>query len=734
MLIIPEQTRLFTLLAAVVMFFHAVPIQLTAQQQQPLNIGKIAGTARSSTDSIILRWGVSSALAWRMANDTGYVVERLTLDSLFKPVPNSLIKLTPQPIKPWSLAEWKSRATARKQEKNTYAAIATQMLYGKIQANTQGSANNAAGGINLNAVDAAATEFQTRFAYSLVAADNDAFAAEGLALRLVDTSVRAGESYTYRVFIPLRDKAYAIDTAYIFARAEPFQAVQADIALEAKAGDGSITVKWSPTGTKGYAGFFLYRADKANPTFKRLNTAPLLGNSNDSTKTSQFTDTTITNYKLYRYRLTAITAFADETLPLEVATFGRDLTPPPAPTLDKPEQTAQTTVKLKWSMPKTLPKDLAGFVVMRSSRSLEGFKALPRDAEAEARADTSGTEYEGKRLPATAREFTDTDADEEEPYYAVVAVDTAGNRAHSFAGYVIMRNMIPIAAPKGLAATIDSLGVVRLRWNLGEEKAIAGYRVFRANNPTQEFSLLTGDMLRDTVFTDTISLNTLTKSVFYRVAAVDKRYVVSQPSRILTVKRPDIVPPLAPMFTSVIVRDTAVSLAWQPSASDDVSYQALSRRVVGASWQLVKIIPPFERTYNDASITQQTEYEYRIIAVDSAGLRSEPSMIVKAHTYEQGLKQSITNLKAKYDSTQSRIVLDWQYTPSTKNSTGKEWFIVYRASDGDALEQYESVNISTMTFQDRVNPSQKRTYRYAIAVTNGRSTSPLSQEAQMRVP
>ncbi len=67
-------------------------------------------------------------------------------------------------------------------------------------------------------------------------------------------------------------------------------------------------------------------------------------------------------------------------------------------------------------------------------------------------------------------------------------------------------------------------------------------------------------------------------------------------------------------------------------------------------------------------------------------------------------------------------------------SSANLFFIIHRASDDDALEQYEAVNLPTLTFQDRINPTRKRTYRYAIAVTNGRSTSPLSQEVQIRVP
>jgi hypothetical protein len=57
-----------------------------------------------------------------------------------------------------------------------------------------------------------------------------------------------------------------------------------------------------------------------------------------------------------------------------------------------------------------------------------------------------------------------------------------------------------------------------------------------------------------------------------------------------------------------------------------------------------------------------------------------------------------------------------------------------RASDDDALEQYEAVNLPALTFQDRINPTQKRTYCYAIAITNGRLVSPLLQEISLQIP
>jgi uncharacterized protein len=702
-----------------------------AQQKSVLN-ERISLVLRADRDSIVLRWAPSGPGLWLETKTVGYIIERGQVDSTGKLITSSVKRLNEVPIMPWALDEWKKRGAAT-EKNNRYAAIAVQLLYGKKFT----VSNSVSGTGEIAMLRDASLELENRFGFALISADNNTFAANGLGLRFVDTSVAVGKRYTYRVYLAVPSKQYNVESGYATTVAAPFFAEQPAITLQTEGLDSRISLQWQLMGTLGYTGYNIYRSADSGRTFKSMSTTPITGLSGDSAqyKPVIFVDTTITNYRLYRYRVTGITPFADETLPLEVATFGRDLTPPPAPSLDKPEQTGKASVKLKWSMPKVLPKDLAGFVVMRSSRSLEGFMPLPRNAALEDAADTSGTTYEGKRLPPTARDFTDTDATEEEPYYVVAAVDTAKNRAVSLSAYAIIQEREPPKAPTGLLGSIDSLGVVSLRWNLADEASVVGYRVYRANDPTREFTLLTGDMLRDTVFKDTISLNTLTKSVFYRVAALDKRYVVSKPSRILTIKRPDIVPPVQPTFTSVVVRDTAVVLAWQPSASDDVSFQTLSRRTPSTPWQTIKVIPAFERTYSDASIAQQTEYEYRLVAVDSAGLRSEPSVTVTAHTYEQGLKQSVTGLKATYDSTSSSVLLQWQYAPSgTQTSAEKEWFIVYRARDNQPLEEFEAVALPSLTFRDRINSTAQITYRYAICPTNGRSKAPLSPAVSVKIP
>ncbi|HDP76232.1 MAG TPA: hypothetical protein ENN49_10305 [Bacteroidales bacterium] len=58
-------------------------------------------------------------------------------------------------------------------------------------------------------------------------------------------------------------------------------------------------------------------------------------------------------------------------------------------------------------------------------------------------------------------------------------------------------------------------------------KNIIGYRVYRANDPSREFIAVSGHIHPDTMFFDSISLNTLSQNIYYRVSAVNSRYQYS---------------------------------------------------------------------------------------------------------------------------------------------------------------------------------------------------------------
>src|SRR5690606_38657836 len=121
--------------------------------------------------------------------------------------------------------------------------------------------------------------------------------------------------------------------------------------------------------------------------------------------------------------------------------------------------------------------------------------------------------------------------------------------------------------PTGLTGKIDTNGIVTLRWAMGREPDLMGYRVFMANAPDHEFTNLSPAPFADTTWTDTITLKTLTKRICYKVVAVDRNFNHSAMSAMLTLTKPDIIPPVAPVFSGYSVTDGTVMLKFVPSSS-----------------------------------------------------------------------------------------------------------------------------------------------------------------------
>ena len=675
----------------------------------PPRTARLQLVTRVSPDSVVLRWAPTAAGAWLVGNTNGYDLRRVTLDAAGKAVPGSVKWLTPQPLKPWSLEVWKQRAPRTDQ----YAAIAAQALHGK---NFASQGNGISGGKQMRD---AANELTDRYSFSMVAADNDAVAAEGLALRYADRDVKRGFTYVYRLMIARKDSTYRIDTAFTVASPAPFQPSPPVRDLGAESQERAIQLTWKnlPPG-RAYSGFFISRSDDGGQHFTRLNNVPFAFGRKGKGDAAElyYTDTTAVNYRKYRYRVEGVTPFAELSEPAEVNAYASDRTPPPPPVIAKPMQLSPRAFKITWEMPKSAP-DLAGFAVYRSGFALKGYHLIYPHATDLARARTL-------LLPPSTRSFVDSPTVALEPYYIIGAVDTAGNMAQSLPAYGEIVDSTPPAIPTGLKGSIDTTGIVRLSWRLGPEPTIIGYRVLWSNDPSHEFSMRTNQAIPDTAFIDSITINTLSRNIYYRVVAVNARKIFSKPSAILTVRRPDVVPPESPVFTDVRVTDSTVSLVWSPSRSADVRSHRLSRRRSDeAQWKELASLDRSAGSYVDRAVIPRTTYEYQIEAIDSTGLHSRPSPTVTARPYDTGLRPEVENLTVKKDPRTKRITLSWKYSPWRKE---KIWFVVYRAMGNGSLMELTSVDGAKRSYEDD-RATAAGAYRYAVKVMGeGGVESPLS--------
>src|SRR5580704_17222932 len=169
----------------VTILFLSLTLGATAQKKgardagktpPPVDVrGEIRVLAESCGDSIVLRWGPTNSETWSSLNKSGYLVERIDLTEVKHPVRTVL---TPQPLKPLTLDQFKARFGPN----NKYAAIAAQSFYGK---NFNTNLRSGQAGIKDQA-----DVWKNRYAFAMEVADFDGEVAKAEGLRFTDTRVQ----------------------------------------------------------------------------------------------------------------------------------------------------------------------------------------------------------------------------------------------------------------------------------------------------------------------------------------------------------------------------------------------------------------------------------------------------------------------------------------------------------------------------------------------------------------
>ena len=656
----------------------------------------IYAIANVKSDQIIIRWAPPNHIAWTRGNVSGYKVIRYRVN-LEGRKPVEAKQIGNDTIKPFSLEEWKSKFP----QDHPYAPIAVQALYGK---QFRISEQN----FDIANIRTLSQEQELRYSFALFTADMDAQVAEGLGLRVVDKNFEKDEQYLY-VIIPY--DVSQMDTGYVFVDTRLLTPVPKAPNLEKNEMENQIELRWSVENMQNvFTAFWIERSEDGK-NWVRLNKTPYIQatqNPNQQDKYIYYTDTTISrNYLPYKYRLIGITPFAELSEPSEVIeAMGRDRTAPQPPVITSIKD-VKGKIELEWKI-ENPPSDLKGFIIGRSNSIGGEYKPLTTQI-----------------LEPSVRKFTDNSPDPiNENYYVVFALDTANNASVSMPAYGFLIDSIPPAKPVGLTGSIDTLGIVRLHWPLGKDPDITGYRVYFANAIDHEFSNLTPYPIQDTVFVDTLNLNTLTKEIYYQIVAVDRNFNHSARSDILKLVKPDIVPPVPPLISDYLVTDSSVVLDIIPSLSDDVAKYIIFRKG-GKEKDWTQILVLSRESLNkkkiiDNTVTGPNFYSYALQAVDSSGNKSElsPSVGVKVN---QSIKVfQIEGLNASYDSQKKAIILTWM-----KPKSEVEYYVIYKRVNGGKFENFASVGPDKVNFTDTELIYQGE-YQYGIKAVFKNNESPIS--------
>ncbi len=675
-----------------------------AQDTALLNKNYIGLLGKYNGKAIVIRWAPSSAEAFFLLNKYGYKLEKAQIGKdtqYFKAVWKTIGIFKPADSLTWS---------KRVDTSNSYQVIAAHSVLGKINAKLPANPNFGELMKRLN-------EERNIHGFAMVAADFDTIAANLLGLRFQDNDVVAKATYAYRITPLVPEKLLKVLGSQTFVQANEEEQIPPPELLEIGY-ENHIRLDWYNNLHKNYyTAYFLERGDNKGKNFKRLNKLPMtLANDPKNPRVKDqmtYLDSVPKDYVTYSYRLVGINAFGELSEPGAIVySYGRDRTAPEAAYNVNFADINGQYLNITWKKDK-IENDFAGFNVLRSQNHQGPFQIINE-----------------KPLDKNTKNFVDKNPIAQEgSFYKIETIDTANNNSWSLGLYAFLNDSVPPAKPLGLTGKVDSLGVVTLRWKLGPEADIKGYRVFFANQIDHEMTIITGDLWQDTTFVDSVNINTLTKEIYYQIVAADMHYNHSERSEIIKVILPDTIKPVKPMFSNILVTDSAVYLSWIPSSSKDVIQHNIYRKIGQGQFILWKTMDGKVKTeLIDKDIKIGEVYTYKIEALDdyknSSGFPAE----VSGKIYDVGKRTAIANFKAVYNKEKKRNILTWSYPASDKYH-----FVVYRSYNESTFRVYHSVDGTKNTYED-YDLLGKGTYTYAvIAYYKDGGSSGLSEKVVVEV-
>jgi hypothetical protein len=644
-----------------------------------------------------LRWIPDNKTILRLGFDNSYTIERS--DSGLNKFENIAT------VKTFSRAKWDSLISNEKNpETKSNLELAIDFLFAENNFEQKK--------ISLDEGIAELNEQKSKedmiYAVFVLTAIKDAKVAEALGLGFIDKTVKVGSIYNYRIKLNGKSSIYEIEDGLVNIKAS-LNPNKYKNEVFVYPGDKQLSFAWSSK--PELAGYFVERAGEGETVFKHLNATPFYASSGsgfDGLANGSFMDDSLANYKWYRYRFYGNTAFGEKVLFAEVKGMPRDLTPPDNPIIKQPKHVKPKEVLVAWDIYGNL-SDLKGFIVAHSEKDTGRFQILHKTL-----------------LSNKTRSYIDTTFNlDGSNYYVVYAIDTAGNLSSSFPGYVALIDSTPPAKPQIVSAIIDSLGIVSVTVSLGKEKDLMGYRLFKANSPEHEFSVIEEAFKKDradsnaikVLFIDTVTLRSLTPKIFYRVKALDFNYNQSAFSEIVAVIRPDTIPPVTPVFTNVVVTEKQVELYFVPSSSADVKEHVIYRKTdLKSDWELLRTFNSPLTKFIDTTVTTDVTYFYSIRAKDESGLYSHFASAVYGKPYDTGIRPPVENLIAKIEK--KNIVLEWEY-PVLKT---EYIFMIYKKDKKGQLKQYDTTKEKSYTDKN----TNKENYYAIKAVTKDGGQSKLS--------
>lgn len=698
------------IMAVVIICFTT--IQINAQQDSLVkSVPEIVAMARPQKDGgIMLRWAVTTPLAWRKLNGYGYELKRYTVTrnktTLPVPIEKSLGIFKPKPLEEWMPMV----------ENNDNAAVLAQSIYGE--------GFDVEGMDQLSAIINLAEEQEQRFTWGLYAADQDYEVAQMAGLGYVDTQVEPNEKYVYKITSLVPEDILTIQEGGVFVGLQDYEELPKPLDLAVVFFDGKSMLSWNyAIHNQTYNSYFVERSiDGVN--FKGLNDLPLttLNNSEKTDPMRMFYTDSITNGQTYYYRIRGKTPFGELSPISEVVSGKGEKKLAYVPHITSRYFEDDKTVLLEWEFMEEGNTMITGFELNQSDNVNGTYKTVVKNIPPEARK----VRYDSL-MPTN--------------YMTITALGKNGSKRTSFPALVQPVDSVPPAKPKGFTGKVDSLGVVTLSWAANTEKDILGYRVFRGKNKDEEYSQITVSPHQATTYYDSVSVKNLNSKVYYQLIAVDQRFNMSEPSEILELKKPDFIKPTQPVFKSYNIKNGKVHLSWASSSSDDVVRHELYRKAGDSlDWKLVYTVDRMQypdtskqdadssmqyagsrghiaegrKQWSDEDVVEGQQYTYTLIAIDDSELDSDPAPPLTVIVPKTSLHPPLQGLYGEADKEAGTITIYWKAYKEPNASK----ITIYKGVQGQPKNLLKEIPVEAKGIVDsKIQPNN--TYEYLFRVVFG---------------
>jgi hypothetical protein len=652
------------------------------QRKAPEVEAEIKALAKSAGTNTYLRWLTTDGVGWKLSIYEGYQIERYTLmqngNMVEKP---SVTKKSFPAIYPLPEYQWEAIV-----DTSNLGAIAAQAMYGE-SFEVEGATSSSLAVFNM------ARELENRFSFAAYAADQNFQLAQWMGLAFVDTEVKEGDRYVYKIYSLVKKEKHFIDTAYIFVNTDEEYELPKPIDLEAKFDNKSIIVQW-PTHyyDSYYTNYEIERSDDNGQSFISLKDN-LLSNAEDNQhqQFSVFIDSVPEFNKEFMYRIRGKSPFGDLGPYSDTVAISSYKQFERVPEITMVKETTDGHIKIEWNFPEKYNPDNLGFKIFRA-RSI----------------NDSYSEISTEQISPVSRSY-EIPTPKGVSYLVVQAEDMGGQTYTSMPALFQIADSIPPAAPSGLKGIINKEGKVDLSWKTNTDEELSGYNLYYSNSKHGEFFKLNNKVIPSNSYTYDVPVNILTKNIYYKVQAIDLYLNESEQSELIKVERPDLIPPSPPVITGYELNESWIKLEWEPSTSSDLAGHIILRKDTEHTKfdTLANYGKEFtDKHFYDNAIQPAEEYTYRILAYDENNNQSASHKDLSVKS--PGSKASSFHLEVYAKHDEKCLELNWNYGKSQPS-----WIYIYKKIGDAPYRMIKSMEGDINKFQDtQVNIGN--TYIYMI--------------------